>query len=388
MATFEVKVLKIRAIEPIVGSDFIELAVIGDYRSVVRKDMYQPGNLVAYIPEAAIVPDWLLGTMGLTGKLAGKDKNRVKAAKFRGVLSQGIVYGDSYASDGDIQQARIADSNGMFWLWPEGTDITEHLGITKWEPEIPSSMSGEVYNAGTNLTVAYDVENVKNYPDMLQEGELVVYEEKAHGSLCGVAYLPSELHGPEHFRGKFLVFSKGLGSKGLCFKDNEANANNVYIRALNKFGVFSKLEAYFERAMQDPTWLGNIQPVFILGEVFGGGVQDLTYGGQLQYRVFDVCEGFRGNQSYFDYDQKKLFVEQDLGLELCPALYVGPHSRETMLEYTSGKEQISGKATHIREGIVMRPTLERKHSEIGRVMLKSVSEAYLLRKGENITEFS
>ena len=56
MSTFTVPVVRISAIEPIVDADAIELAVIGDYRSVIRKGQYQRDDLVAYIPEQAILP--------------------------------------------------------------------------------------------------------------------------------------------------------------------------------------------------------------------------------------------------------------------------------------------------------------------------------------------
>lgn len=386
MATFEVKIRKIRAIEPIEGSDFIELAVIDDYRSVVKKGSYNAGDLAAYIPEAAIVPDWLLEKMGLTGKLAGKSKNRVKAAKFRGQISQGIVYGEGMQPvplDPILQVVSIGGPTHIL-LMHEGVDVTEQLGIVKWEPEIPASMAGEVYNAGMNLTVAYDVENVKHFPDLFDDGEEVVYEEKTHGTFCGLAYLPASLHSVDHFKGKFLVFSKGLGAKGLCFKDTESNAGNVYIRALTKFDVFDKIETAVKQFLPD---IDIDAPFFVLGEVFGSGIQDLTYGGQLQYRIFDVCQGYRGDQHYLDYNMKKIFVEQMMQLQLSPNLYRGPHSKAKMIEYTSGKEQISGTESHMREGIVIRPVKERQHEEIGRAMLKSVSEEYLLRKGE-ATEFS
>lgn len=57
-----------------------------------------------------------------------------------------------------------------------------------------------------------------------------------------------------------------------------------------------------------------------------------------------------------------------------------------MEEFTSGKETISGNETNIREGIVIKPIFERVDFSLGRVVLKSVSEEYLLRKGG--TEFN
>ena len=53
----------------------------------------------------------------------------------------------------------------------------------------------------------------------------------------------------------------------------------------------------------------------------------------------------------------------------------------------SGKTTLGSNLNQIREGIVIRPLDERYEDELGRVMLKSVSEAYKLRKGET-TEYN
>lgn len=41
MSSFTVPVVRIRDVEPITNADAIELAVVGDYRSVVRKGRVQ-----------------------------------------------------------------------------------------------------------------------------------------------------------------------------------------------------------------------------------------------------------------------------------------------------------------------------------------------------------
>lgn len=53
-------------------------------------------------------------------------------------------------------------------------------------------------------------------------------------------------------------------------------------------------------------------------------------------------------------------------------------------QYTTGRETVSGNAVHLREGVVITPVVERSCAEIGRLALKSVSEAYLMRKGNGI----
>src|SRR5574337_868696 len=261
MSSFAVTIKRIRAIEEHPNADAIELAVIDGYRSVVKKGEFVAGDLVAYIPEASLLPRWLLEHMGFwdpakdCGMLNGKDGNRVKAIKLRGALSQGICYpvqqaigaaetGPAERSDEPTEDAKdeVLDVSVPFhyihtevmpglataFIVREGDDVANALGITKYEPPIPVSMSGEVFNAGAELTLSFDVENWKSYPDVLQNGEEVVFTEKLHGTCTVVAILPYKYAHPEAFGEKknILIFSKGLGAKGLVFKNNERNAAN------------------------------------------------------------------------------------------------------------------------------------------------------------------
>jgi len=76
---------------------------------------------------------------------------------------------------------------------------------------------------------------------------------------------------------------------------------------------------------------------------------------------------------------------------MVPVLYVGSYSKTIVDHYTDGMETFSGKKSHMREGIVIKPAVERRELELGRVVLKSVSEKYLLRKGkkgQTVTEFN
>ena len=64
---------------------------------------------------------------------------------------------------------------------------------------------------------------------------------------------------------------------------------------------------------------------------------------------------------------------------LVPLLYEGPFSEAVLRDHTDGATALGGK--HIREGIVVRPAVERESAEFGRVILKNVSGNYLTRKG-------
>ncbi len=135
-------------------------------------------------------------------------------------------------------------------------------------------------------------------------------------------------------------------------------------------------EAPFETARA--RLAGHGEPFYVLGEVYGRGVQDLHYGEpNPAFRVFDAYVGEPGRGRYLSPDEG----ESSLGdlFPLVPVLYRGPFSAAVMLEQTDGATALGGK--HVREGVVVKPVAERESAEFGRVILKSVSGDYLTRKG-------
>ena len=346
MATFESRIHALR-IEPHPNADRLELAAIGGFRCVVGKGSFADGDLAAYIPEGSVCPDWLIADLGLEGKLAGKRKNRVKAVKLRGALSQGIVYP---VRDGMIRGRPVAESD----------TVTELLELVKYEPPIPIAMQGEVRPVH-GATLHYDIENVKKYPNELREDEPVVITEKLHGSWCCLGWHPD--HGP-------IVTSKGMSDRGMALILNEANHNNLYVRTWRNF------ETAFETARA--RLAGDGQPFYVLGEVYGRGVQDLHYDEpNPAFRVFDAYIGEPRHGRYLDPAE----LEASLGglFPLVPVLYRGPFGAAALLQETDGATTLGGK--HLREGAVVKPAAERESAEFGRVILKSVSGDYLTRKG-------
>jgi RNA ligase (TIGR02306 family) len=354
MSTFTVPVVRVAAIEPIPGADAIELAVVGDYRSVVKKGSFSAGSLAAYMPEASVLPDSLIETMGLTGMLAGSKKNRIKAIRLRGCLSQGILFG---LPDG----------------FHEGADIAAGFGITKYEPTLPGNMGGNVMGARgefVGMTLRYEIENYKAYPWLIEDGEEVEFTEKVHGTFSAATRIPN-LDSDGLLGRDTLVYSKGLGAKGFVFADDEDNAANIYLQAMKEIGIRDRIIAAF----------GPDLTVHVAGEIYGA-VQDLKYG--LSGRSFALFDVKIGDQ-FLGRDDLATAAER-MGVTRVPVVYRGPFSREVMLEHTSGKTVI-GNGVHIREGIVITPVVERRHPRHGRVILKSVSADYLTRKGE-ATEFA
>ncbi|MEU6876638.1 RNA ligase (ATP) [Streptomyces sp. NPDC046712] len=334
------------------NADALELAQVGLYRAVVAKGAYRTGDVAVYIPEQAVLPTALVDELGLTGRLAGKASDRVKAVRLRGELSQGIVCRPKALADVDLAAAAA-----------EGTDFAELLGITKWVAPIPPTMSGDV-EAAPDLLPWVDIENLQRYPGVFEPGEPVVLTEKLHGSACLVTYLAED--------GRVQVSSKGFGAKGLALQEDP---RNLYWRAVHGHGVPAVAARLAERL--------GARRVGLFGEVYGAGVQDLGYGANARgegigFAVFDVSAEIDGQVRWLDPAE----VLEAGELPLVPRLYTGPYDLERVLELASGRETVSGRELHLREGVVIRPVTERYSQVVGgRAIAKAVSPAYLTRKG-------
>ena len=421
MSEFRCDVVRVEIL-PHPNADQLELAKVGDYMAVVRKGQFVTGNLAVYIPEQAVIPEWLLKEMGMwdeakqKGGLAGSLGNRVKAIKLRGVLSQGLVlalvkdetrdgvvtYGayrwspgiqteieELYHADGgrqapvDAWKTEGIPSGRNFDIFVEGDDVAEFLGIVKYEPALPSHMRGKIVGIDYGATAKYDFDNLKKTPTLFDDGEEVVITEKVHGTLIQVGVVPTDMANEKYFCQRVVISSKGMGAKGFVL--DHADETNLYAQAAKKHGLLeAMLEVFGEAADRQGA------PIFIFGEVFGktgsgAGVQDLTYTDEvLDFRAFDICLGNRSQERYFAWDHFELACHK-LNVKTVPVLYRGPYSKSVVLEHTDGNTTLSDKK-QIREGVVVKSAVEARNQHYGRKIAKSISEAYLLRKG-NTSEF-
>ena len=173
----------ISELNPISGADKIEVARIKGWNVVVRKGEFNVGDKVVYCEVDSVLPErpefeFL------------KDKHyRIRTAKLRGQVSQGICFPLTVLNNGDWQ---LSDSLpfvpfGFDELEP-GFDVTKILGITKYEKPIPVQLRGRMRGPISRLAVPKtDETRVQNIPDVLERHKGVVFyvTEKLDGCLDG-----------------------------------------------------------------------------------------------------------------------------------------------------------------------------------------------------------
>jgi RNA ligase (TIGR02306 family) len=315
-------------------ADTLQLAKIGTYQVVIKKDQYKTGDIVIFAPEKSM----LTGAIeeGFKPYLVGPNKNRVKAIRLRGEVSSGIIIPPSLIENIDLSTYSI------------GEDISEILGITKYEPPIPVHLQGDLKPITAELYGRHDCEQIGVYINELIAGERIIASEKIHGSMCTAYRSVSET----------FVTSKGYLKNEQSLVESESNA---YWRAIRNTKIFEKIEASFP--IED-----TIQ---VFGELIPCQGKGFNYGvsSDLVVKIFDI----RKNGISIPYD-----VVPDIFKEhWVPIIYDGPFiDIKHLKELCKGNEMVSGKSLHIREGIVVSPYIDRISKDGTKLRLKVINPSY------------
>lgn len=323
MSTHRVEVVRLGSIEKHPNADTLGLVAIWGYTAMVRLGDFKEGDLAAYIEPDYVVPDTPQFAF-LAGHL------RIKAKRLRGIYSQGLLV---KAPDGA----------------EEGDDVMECMGIVRYEPNVKASLGGDNERPPEALAwiPKYDLENWRRHNHLIVSGEPVSISEKLHGC-CGT-YSWRE--------GRMWCKSRTGWKK--------QDATNLWWKALAQ-------NTWIE------DWCKARENMILFGEVFGQ-VQTLKYGakpGQIMFRAFDVLidepglEGRRGR-----WANAKEFHDMVLEQDRVPVLYEGPFDVERAAALSLGDSVL---ASHMAEGVVIRPMVERV-AHVGRVVLKLVSDRYLVK---------
>src|SRR5258708_24053979 len=344
MAECIVEVCTIDKVFPHPNADALELVHIKGWQCVVPIGRYAAGELVTYIPIDSMIPVEHSDKWGITKYLSVKSASNdmdmpttaggVRCARLRGEPSFGVII------DREVH------------TWVEGQDVRDHYGIFKYIPPIkPAAGDAEQRHP---LFVEYtDIENIRNFPNVFVEGEEVVVTEKIHGTNCRVGLVEGELMaGSMSVRRKRPENAEELGS-------------STYWCPFTLPEVTSMVEE-----------AGAPYRQFILfGEVYGSKIQDLHYGckGRFGFRAFDIL----ADGKYLDSDQFLSLCGQYC-VETVPMLFRGSYSLNQVRELSEGTTVLGD--NHIREGVVVKPVVERMDPTVGRVALKYIRDQYLFSK--------
>lgn len=342
-STLLVPVTTVTKISDHPNADRLSIAEVLGWQVVTGKGEFAVGDRVVYIPPDALLPVELSDAFGVTQHLS---KGRVRQVKLRGEPSFGFVVPFAKAA------AQVKElTEGMIG----GENYAEALGITKYEPPLRPT-AGDAETAHVLFDKFTDVENLRNYPDVILPGEHVVITEKIHGTNSRVGIIEGEI----------MAGSMEIRRKR---PTDEQMASNIYWFPYTLPGVHNLLMAFAGLEKKQ---------VILYGEVYGK-VQSLQYDkpNQLGYRAFAL----KVDGQYLDYPEFSAFMDS-YAIPRVPLLHYGAFDKETLKALTSEKSKL---AESIMEGVVVQPIHERSDPRIGRVILKYLSEAYLFSKG--VTDF-
>jgi len=334
MSEFAAEVRKIGRVWEHPNADALSLASVEDldYQFVIGLDNYKAGDEVVYIPVDSLLPQPLVEFLGLTGRLSGKEKNRVKTVKLRQEISQGLVESVTRLQSGGFLPATI------------GSDVTAELGIEKYEPP-PGAMKHGNGSSLPDMVEIYDIQSCQRYNRVVED------------------LMDHEVYITEKMEGTHISITKRRDSDtAIVSSRRHARDEGDYVAAAQAAGL--------QDIAEEARAALGAQQVTLRGEVIGPGVQGNIY--RLKDRkvlLFDI-------KSDGHYIVPRVFYGLLRGHSalLAPLLHRGTLRAwldgRTPAEASNG---ISKLADVLREGVVIRSASER-------VILKQRSPEYLAKE--------
>lgn len=336
---------KISSIDPIPDADAIEVVTVDGWKVVVKKGEYKVADLVVYCEIDSWIPTELAPFLS-KGKepreYNGVKGERLRTVKLRGQISQGLIL--PIPSGEHFDDGRLAFEFSMGNI-KEGEDISDILGIQKYEAPIPACLAGTVRGNFPSFIPKTDQERIQNLTKKFELFKMYQWEvtEKLDGSSCTFYFN----------NGEFGVCSRNL--------DLKEDYNNTFWKMAATYDVETNLEKYGKN-------------VAIQGEIIGEGIQGNPYKIQGQkFFVFDVYD--IDNGVYYEPLARRIFATM-MELEHVPVTIPAYHLPEkftidNVLQFAEDKSELNEKTE--REGIVF------KCIENPDISFKAISNRFLLK---------
>ncbi len=314
---------------------------------------HNKGDKVVYFPTDTLLPKEWLDQFGATpyctfynNRYEGMGK--IRCAKLRGEPSFGLV-------------VNVPDPS-----WEIGKDVSEYYGAQKYELPV-KFLTGDMEAEHPCFIKYTDIENLRNFPNVLDTDEIVSVTEKIHGTNCRIGFGAEPIPNSDPM---LVLVIPMAGSHEHRRKDpgEDKRQTNLYWYPWTLTSVQKMMRCFVDQ---------GIKSVVLYGEVYGNKVQgkftydttsEIPYG----FRAFDLMiEG-----KYLDYDVFREWCDR-FDVPVVPLLYRGKMDMDVIKQEAKG---MSTCGKHIREGVVVKPVVERVNPKIGRVILKYIGDEYLLLK--------
>lgn len=339
-------------IEPITNADSIEVATVGGWKVVVKKGEFKTNDLVVYLEIDSWVPTSLAPFLS-KGKepkvFNGVEGERLRTVKLRGQISQGLLL--------PIDCTTISDGEGNVISVSEGDDVTEFLGIQKWERPLSTQLQGQAKGNFPSFIRKTDQERCQN----LQKNIFVDWKDLEWE-------ISLKLDGSS-LTGYYNNGETGICSRNLELMDNDENSGNSFIQTFNSSGLKDAIKSIGRNvAVQGE----------MMGEKIQGNRENLTGTILFIFDVFDI-----DNQQYMTPQDRLEFInllfKNGYTGDIAPILNskttlhnIGISNITDLLSFADG-ESINNP---VREGVVFKCVTN------GDISFKAISNKFLLKGGD------
>lgn len=242
-------------ISPIPEADAIDVGRVLGWDVVIKKDEFQEGDKGVYFEIDSLMPpreEYLfLGkpkanpiTAGSEGETIGI---RLRTAKLRGQISQGLFFPFEKlnSEDSGLTKEELVEKLNSLEV---GTDVSDLLGITKWErPEVIGNFGTSSSPFPSQYTSKTDEERIQNLPE-------------AYSELLGESFYSSS-----KYDGTSITIIKDGDEIIIASRNLTLSPGNEIENFIKKTGLYSRLQEYGE-------------DVVLQSEFYGVGIQDNRMG--------------------------------------------------------------------------------------------------------------
>lgn len=346
---------KVRDTMPIPGADFIEIAFIDGWQCIIKKGELKKDDLCVYFEIDAFLPNSeIYNFLGKPKTFAGKQGHRIKTMKMRKQLSQGLAL-------------PLSLYPGLSQGLKEGTDVTDLLGVIKYDTELLTKSNGSSGGHPSGKFPSFipktDQERVQNLTHYWGAYQDELFEEtlKLDGSSMTCYKVVKEPSLFETIK-KFLGFQVNPYKFGVCSRNLELTKNESnFWKAAIKYNIEKELpEGY---AIQGELLAPNIQSNH-------EKVQEVEY---YVFSVYDIKA-----QRYLIPREKRLFIKKHFSklthvplVNAATPIFKTAPTLDKLLERVEGESMNSGT---ISEGRVYVSTKNPT------VHFKCISNKYLLKE--------